>query len=125
MADIHDRSLFKSKVDFIVASEYNKDTNYFSDIAGAWVRDIHCFFIQVNSSDYGDSRVLQPSQTNSKNILQIKGGDNSTIIVGRLDIKSLREFQLKEYELQRDDKTFKPTPPDFDRIEVQKRIDNI
>ncbi|MCF8453974.1 MAG: hypothetical protein K9G42_12265 [Pedobacter sp.] len=124
LADIQDRALFKGKVDLIIASEYNQDITYFSDIAGSWVRDIHCFFIQVNSSDYGDSRVLQPSQTITKNILQIKGGDNSTIIVGKLPIKELRAFQLKEYELQKDDKTFKPSPPDFNREDVQARIEN-
>jgi len=125
LANISDRGLFKAKVDFIIASEYNKDVNYFSEIAGSWVRDIHCFFIQVNSSDFGDSRVLQPSASVSRNILQIKGGDNSTIIVGSLRIKELRSFQLKEYDLQRDDPEFKPTPPDFTYTEVEKRIKNL
>jgi hypothetical protein len=124
LADISDRALFKSQVDFIVASEYNKDTNYFSEIAGSWVRDIHCFFIQVNSSDYGDSRVIQPSSSVNKNILQIKGGDNSTIIVGEIPIDDLRDFQLKEYILQKEDNRFKPTPPDFMRENVLIRIRN-
>lgn len=60
LANIEDRALFKGKVDFIVASEFNQDTNYFSDIGGSWVRDIHSFFIQVNSSEFGDSRIIQP-----------------------------------------------------------------
>ena len=125
LADIQDRSIFKSKVDFIVASEYNKDVNYFSEIAGSWVRDVHCYFIQVNSSDYGDSRVVQPSSTVRKNVLQIKGGSNSTIVVGELKIKELRGYQYKEYELQKDDENFKPTPPDFNRDNVLKRIKDI
>ncbi|WP_160140164.1 hypothetical protein [Chryseobacterium sp. c4a] len=129
LADINHRSLFKSKVDFIIASEYNKDTSYFADIAGAWVRDIHSYFIQVNSSDFGDSRIIQPSKSFCKDLIQVKGGNNSTILVGNLDIQKLRNFQYKEYHLQKDDidggKTvLKPTPPDFDRKNVKIRIEN-
>ncbi|WP_336959045.1 hypothetical protein [Chryseobacterium contaminans] len=129
LADINHRSLFKSKVDFIIASEYNKDTSYFADIAGAWVRDIHSYFIQVNSSDFGDSRIIQPSKSFCKDVIQVKGGNNSTILVGNLDIQKLRDFQYKEYHLQKDDidagKTvLKPTPPDFDRKNVKIRIEN-
>lgn len=122
LADISDRALFKSKVDFIVASEYNKDINYFSEIAGSWVRDIHCFFIQVNSSDYGDSRIIRPSPSVTRDILQIKGGEKALIMVGTLTIKELRDFQFKEYELQKEDGFFKPTPPDFGKDNVEKRI---
>lgn len=124
LADIHDRAIFKSKVDFIIASEYNRDIYYFSDIAGSWVRDLHCFFIQVNSSDFGDSRILQPSSSIDRNILQIKGGENSSIIVGKLKINELREFQRKDHYLQKEDGSFKPTPPDFDVDNVERRINN-
>lgn len=129
LADIYHRSLFKSKVDFIVASEYNRDTSYFSDIAGAWVRDIHSYFVQVNSSDFGDSRILQPSKSYEKDIVQIKGGINSVTIIDKLKIKALRDFQYKEYHLQKSDidnglTTLKPTPPDFDRDNVEIRIKN-
>ena len=33
--------------------------------------------------------------------------------VDEIDIDALREYQRKEYELQRDDETYKPTPPNF------------
>jgi len=127
LADIYHRSIFKSKVDFIVASEYNRDTNYFSDIAGAWVRDIHSYFIQVNSSDFGDSRIIQPAKSFEKDLVQVKGGLNSIVLVDKLKISDLRNFQFKEYHLQKDDidkgKTaLKPTPPDFDRENVKLRI---
>lgn len=129
LADIYHRSLFKSKVDFIIASEYNKDTNYFSDIAGAWVRDVHSYFVQVNSSDFGDSRIIQPSKSETKDLIQIKGGKNSIVLVDNIEIDRLRDFQFKEYHLQKDDidskKTvLKPTPPDFDRNNVKIRIEN-
>lgn len=129
LADIYHRSIFKSKVDFIIASEYNRDTNYFSDIAGAWVRDIHSYFIQVNSSDFGDSRIIQPAKSYEKDLVQVKGGLNSVVLIDKLKISDLRAFQFKEYHLQKDDidkgKTaLKPTPPDFDRENVKIRMKN-
>lgn len=122
LTDIHARALFKSKVDFIVASEFNKDTSYFSNIIESSARDLHCYFIQSNDAKYGDNRVHQPSRTDIKDLIKIKGGNNATILTTKLDIAKLREFQVLEYELQKDDKSFKPTPPDFDKDEVEGRI---
>ncbi|EHO14582.1 RNA-dependent RNA polymerase family protein [Myroides odoratimimus] len=125
LADINHRSLFKGKVDFIVASEYNKDTKYFSDVVGSWVRDIHTYFVQVNSSDFGDSRISQPSKSDFMNTIHVKGGENSVTLVGTLKIRKLRDFQLKEYHLQKECTTLlKPTPPDFNRKDVETRIQN-
>lgn len=122
LADISDRALFKSKVDFIIATELNKDINYFADIGGAWVRDLHCFFVQVNTSYYGDSKIVQPTKTETKNMVTVKGGLNSVVLIEYLDIDKLREFQLKEYNLQKEDKKFKPTPPRFEIENVKTRI---
>jgi hypothetical protein len=123
LADIHDRAKFKSKVDLVVASEYNRDTKYFSNIVESSARDLHCYFVQSNSSNYGDNRIYRPSNSNYSDILKIKGGENSTLLVGTIDIKGIREFQLKEYELQKDDGSFKPTPPDYNRDVLNKRIE--
>ena len=124
LANISDRSLFKSKVDFIVATELNKDVNYYADIAGSWVRDIHCYFVQVNTSHYGDSCIVQPTKTETSKIVTVKGGCNSTILVENLNIEKLRSFQFKEHFTQMDDKTYKLTPPNFDIENVRKRIEN-
>jgi len=122
LANIHDRAKYKSKVDLVVASEYNRDTKYFSNIVESSARDLHCYFVQSNSAHYGDNRIYQPSSSNYSDILKIKGGENSTLLVGTIDIEKLRDFQNKEYELQKDDSSFKPTPPDYDRLELRKRI---
>ncbi|MGL4806124.1 MAG: hypothetical protein ACRC26_07235, partial [Bacteroidales bacterium] len=122
LARIEDRAQFKSQVDFITASTYNKDTNYFSDIIGSWCRDLHCYIIQANTSQYGDSRVIAPVKTIEKNIIQVKGGENTTILTAKLDLQALRAFQLKEYNLQKADPQFKPTPPGFDHKSVKHRI---
>ena len=124
LADITSRAKFKSKVDFIIAVEYNKDVLYFSDVVGSWARDIHCFIVQVNSSDYGDSKIIMPSKTEEKTLVHVKGGSNTVVLTSRLPITSLRDFQLASYGEQINDKRFKFTPPGFDHDSALKRHNN-
>lgn len=124
LANINDRSLFKSKVDLLVATELNRDVNYYADIAGSWVRDIHCYFVQVNTSNYGDSCIMRPTKTETNKMVTVKGGQNSTILVDDMAIDKLRSFQFKEHITQMDDKSYKLTPPDFSRENVKRRIEN-
>lgn len=122
LASIEDRSLFKGKVDFIVASEFNRDINYFSNIVESAARDLHCYVVQVNDSRFGDSRVVSPSKSESMNPLRIKGGDNLTFLTMSLNLKALRTHQRKGYGLQKESKDFKPTPPGFPLDELHVRI---
>ena len=122
LASIKDRALFQSYADFLIAIEWNRDVNYYSNILESLSRDIHCYCIQVNSSDYGDSRVTKPSKTEEKDMIRTKGGKNSTILVETIDISALRNFQIKDYELQKSDYHFKTTPPNFDSKIVMKKI---
>lgn len=124
LASISDRSLFMSYADMLVAVEWNRDINYYSNILESLSRDIHCYCVQVNSSYYGDSRITKPSKTEDKDIIRTKGGRNSTILVDEIDIKTLRDFQIKEYNLQQHDNQFKPTPPNFNKDIVMKKIRN-
>lgn len=125
LASINDRSIFQSYSDLLVAVEYNTDVNYYSNILESLSRDLHCYCIQVNSSIYGDSRITKPSKTEEKDIIRTKGGTNSTILVDEIDITKLRDFQLKEFQLQKADGSFKPTPPDFDPTIVKRKINHI
>ena len=125
LTSVIERALFQSYADFLVAIEWNKDVNYYSNILESLSRDIHCYCIQVNSSDYGDSRITKPSRTEEKDIVRTKGGINSTILIDIIDINKLREFQLKEYGLQVMDKSFKPTPPGFDPDIIMKKLKGI
>lgn len=125
LASISDRSLFKNYPDLFTAVEWNKDTNYFSSIIESLCRDMHCYCIQVNSSDYGDSRILQPSELATRDIVKTKGGINNTILVANVDIHKLRSFQRKEYELQKDTKYFKPTPPQFNKDIIVDKINGV
>ena len=122
LASIRDRALFSSYADMLVAVEWNKDINYYSNLLEALSRDLHCYCVQVNSSDYGDSRITMPSKTEMKDIIKTKGGNNATVLVGTVDIERLREFQFKEYNLQKMNRDFKPTPPLFDKEIVKKKI---
>jgi hypothetical protein len=120
-AAIEIRALFQSYVDLVVTVEWNHDVNYFNNIIESLNRDLHCYCIQVNTSDYGESRLIRPSKTENKDIIKIKGGVNSTAIIDEIDIKALRDFQIKEYGLQKSDKIFKPTPPFFNPEVVNKK----
>lgn len=122
LASIEDRSLFKGKIDFVVGTEFNRDVHYFSNIVESAARDLHCYVIQVNGSQYGDSRVVNPSKSEKMNPLRIKGGDNLTFLTMNLDLKSLRDHQRKGYGLQKDSIDFKPTPPGFKVADVNARI---
>lgn len=124
LANITHRSLLRSKIDLLFAIEYNQDTNYFSNLVESVIRDIHCFVVQVNSSHFGDTRISQPSNSYNIDIVKLKGGENNITVLGTIEIDKLREFQRKKFSLTRIDKTFKPLPPDFDKNEVIKRINN-
>ncbi len=118
LTDIVHRSIFRSELDMLFAIEYNKDVNYFSNISESVSRDLHCYYIQANTSYYGDSRVVEPKKTAYQNPVRVKGGDNDVIIRYELDIEDLRKFQSQTYILQKDYATFKPTPPDFQHEKV-------
>ncbi len=91
--DITSRASMKSEIEILFVPQLNKDTNYFSSIVEATSRDLHCFVVQANTSSYGDSRVTAPYKTESKNVLQVKGGDNDVVMVSKLEILNLKKTQ--------------------------------
>jgi len=121
LANITHRSLFKSKIDALFAIEYNRDVNYFSNVVESTCRDLHCYVIQANSRDFGDTRIVEPSETYKMNPVRIKGGENDVVLLGELNVSKLRKFQRMKFVCDPNDKVFKPTPPDFDHSEVKKR----
>ena len=114
LASIHDRALFQSYADAVIAVEWNRDTKYYSNIVESLSRDLHCYCIQVNTANYGDSRITQPAKTEEIDLVKVKGGVNPTVLIDTIDIKGLREFQLKGNQLQAKAKgVLKQTPPNF------------
>ena len=121
LTNIADRSLFKLGIDFAIAVEWNPDTNYFSNLVESAIRDLHCFFIQVNTSNYGDSRVSSPKKTEQLNMVRVTGGENQVLLKANLLISHLRDFQLKNYTKDIDE--YKPLPAGLNSEEViLKRI---
>ena len=128
LSNISDRAIFKSKVDFLVAIEYNRDTNYFANITEAWTRDLHCYIIQTNSSDYGDTKVVQPTKSENLDVMKIKGGEFPLVMITVLDIDKLRNHHRKSSIGQLNDKPntfFKPTPARYEWQWAERRIANV
>ena len=88
--DISSRAAMKSKIELLFVPQLNKDTNYFSAIVESTARDLHCFVIQANTSQYGDSRITAPYKSESKNILQIKGGETDVVMIATLNVDELK-----------------------------------
>jgi hypothetical protein len=124
LANVWHRSLFKSKLDLLVGVEWNKDTNYFSNIVESCSRDLHCYVAQVNTSQFGDSRLTQPVESARLDILRLKGGTNDAILTAEIDLERIREFQRTTFDITHNKKEFKPLPPDYDVKNVIKRINN-
>ncbi|WP_420229334.1 hypothetical protein ACOBWA_10735 [Psychrobacter sp. ER1] len=100
LSDITHRSLFKSEIDLLIACVWNRDTNYYEHILESVVRDIHCYTVQVNTSQYGGSCVLQPTKTFNSNIIYIKGGDNTCILTTTLNIKKSEIFNTSRDQIK-------------------------
>lgn len=129
LANIIERSYFFSKIDMICAPIWNKDTLYYKNIVESMVRDLHCYFVQSNTSEFGDSRVTRPTSKDRKDKAIVKGGTTPNnpfvILATEIDIISLREFQKLDELGQHDlSSKFKPTPPGFCIDDVNKRIKN-
>ena len=120
LADIRHRSLFRSELDLLVACVWNKDVKYFATIMESTIRELHCYGVQVNNTEYGDSRIIQPTKSEKMNIIQVKGGDNPTILVAELEIDELRKFQNLHNPAQNDE--FKPLPPGFEKKHIAERF---
>lgn len=128
LTNIRDRSLFFSKIDAIYAPVFNKDTYYYNNIIESLVRDMSCYFIQCNVSDYGDSRITRPTKHDRMDLLYVKGGNESNnkivVLTGVLNIKELRDHQKLSIEGQKRSGKFKTTPPKYDVEMVVRREGN-
>jgi len=129
LADIYHRAAFFGKLDFVCAPVWNKDTIYYNNIVEASTRDMHCYFIEVNTSQYGESRISRPTSNERKDKSRVKGGTVDdypvTLLVSDIDIKSIRNFQSIDYSEQKElNNFFKPTPPDFPQEDLEIRNQN-
>lgn len=109
LTSIEERSKFKREADIVFGVEWNQDTKYFSNIIESLTRDRCCFCAQSNMSEYGDSRIVQPTKSASMNIARVKGGINGTVIIDEIDVDALR----KHINSLSTDDDFKPLPAGY------------
>lgn len=114
------RHTFGEIADIIFGVEWNKDTHYFGNVMEALSRDIYCYCVQANMSEYGDSRIIQPTKKDFMNILKVKGGINASVLIGEVDIRNLRKHQRKEND-KNDLDIFKPLPAGWNLSKVKMK----
>lgn len=124
LTDIEARSSFKNYIDLLIASVYNKDTYYFKNILESTCRDLHVFVAQSNTSIYGDCEILQPTNKDNMIMACIKGSQNNNLLIEEINIESLRDFQLQDHKLQKEENTYKITPPNINKDIIKLRKDN-
>ena len=93
LTSIEERRLFGTEPEIIFGIEWNKDVRYFSNIMESITRDLCCFCVQSNVSQYGDSRILQPKKMEEMNVARVKGGENNVVIISEVNIGQLREHR--------------------------------
>ncbi len=111
IADITARSLFKNNCHIVTISEFNKDTKYFDNICESLSRDLYCYCISSNTSKYGGTSIIQPSSSENKYIIRLKGGENDYIVTHDLNISDLKDKSLRSYSADYSDTHLKPQPP--------------
>lgn len=97
LTDVQARAIFKNKTDIVISSEYNEDIYYFSNIVESSARDLCSFIVQVNSSNYGDTRIVAPYRDKYKEIATITGGVKDSIHIGIIKLKQFKEY-MRDYQ---------------------------
>lgn len=123
LADIQSRSKFKSCCDIITVSEFNKDEIYFGNIAESLSRDLYCYCIKSNTSEFGGNSIIQPAPSEMRKIVELKGGENDYLVIQELDIDKLRKNAIKSDLIPTTkDKTLKPNPPKINPDIIKERM---
>ena len=120
LSSVEDRAIFKSCCDIVTVSEFNKDTIYFDNIAESLSRDLFCYCLKSNTSEFGGSCIIQPTSSNKNYLVKLKGGNDDYIVTQELDIAKLRNSATKIDG--HDVSYFKPKPAGFSQDVVKKRF---
>lgn len=92
LTDIYARANLRDKIDLLFTIEYNEDIGYFSNIVESSCRDMYAFVVQVNSSNFGDTRIIGPFDDKNKDIAHIKGGELDLVHVGQINLHEYWEY---------------------------------
>lgn len=118
--DIGNRAKLRGNIDALFVVEWNKDIKSFNTYVESASLDIHCYVIQANNGQYGDSRIRAPYKEDyRRDIVRITGqGGHDILIVGEININELRKFQTNYVT---PNSTFKPVPTGFEMNKERKK----
>ncbi|WP_411849689.1 hypothetical protein ACLB90_11890 [Stenotrophomonas sp. LGBM10] len=116
LTNIDNRRSFQGHVDTLIALEWNRDINSFSSLVEAAAQDLHAYVVQVNSRQYGDSRVRAPAvESYNRDVVQVRGGDDDYFVIAPLDISSIKAFHQARGKVPNGaPKYWKPLPIGFE-----------
>lgn len=122
LTDIENRMRIRGKVDALFIVEWNQDIKSFNALVESSSIDIHSYVVQVNNRQYGDSRIRAPYKEDfNRDVVQVKGGEHDYLIVGEINIDSLRKFQSHHISPKT---PYKPVPTGFKMLESRKKWEN-
>ncbi len=121
LTDVNARAIFKNRTDIVIASEFNEDIYYFSNIVESSARDLCSYIVQVNSSNYGDTRIVAPYRDKYKEIATITGGVKDSIHIGIVKMKRFKEY-MKDYYKADSVHDYRPINPTFTRTTEKFKI---
>lgn len=111
LTDINYRAWLRGQVDAIFILEWNQDLNSFDPLVDSAALDLHCYIVQVNNRQYGDSRIRAPhSKPYERDLIRIRGGLHNHFVVGTIDVRALQQCHSVERE---PNSKFKPLPAGF------------
>lgn len=92
--DLANRHLFQGRVDLLFVPEWNQDTRSFGSLVESAALDLHCFVVQANNREFGDSRIRAPfAREWERDVVRLKGGVEDFYVASEIDFGELREFQ--------------------------------
>jgi len=116
------RYKLRGQIDALILLAWNQDLETYQSLVEATANDLHCFIIQVNNRLYGDTRIRAPfKQSYKRDIARIRGGEDDYYIVAKIDVQSLRLYQMNYISPTDNHALFKPVPTGF-KINMDKRL---
>lgn len=88
-----DRLIFNSQIDFMIASNWNSDSNNFSDIIESSSKELNSYIVNINASQCIDTTIVAPEESVKAHTVNIKSTETGSILLSTLDISGLRSFQ--------------------------------
>lgn len=123
LMNIQYRNNLRGKIDCLFVPEWNPDTTSFNDLINASSLDLHAYVVQCNNNKYGDCRLRGPFKKEyMRDIVKAKGGKNDYFIVGEIDFKALRKYQLSVEPDDSSNAIFKPFPIGYTISQERKAI---